>query len=81
MSPSATSLAPAAERVPHWSSTGHASARPDSCPTLLPTPHSSQRDIIMGAQARSIGPAGSRNHPTVMPPRLAHTPSAAVKSP
>ncbi len=81
MSPSATSLTPAAERIPRWSSTGYAGARLDSCPVLLSTLHSSQRAIIIGAQAKSIGTASRRNHPTATPPRLAHTPIAAVKSP
>jgi hypothetical protein len=77
MSPSATSFTPIADRVPRWSSTGHASARA----ALLSTPHSSQRAIVMGAQAMSSGPPSRRNHPITTLPCLAHTPIAAVKSP
>ena len=77
MSASATFLARAAERVPCWSPTSHAGARPDRRPALL----SSRRAIVMGAQATPIGPTSRRNHPTATSARLAPTPIAAVKSP
>ncbi len=81
MNPSATSFTRAAERVPRWSSTGHAGARPDRWPALLPALHFSQRAIVMGAQAKLIGPTTERNYPTAAPPRLTPTSIAAVKSP
>jgi hypothetical protein len=81
MSASAASLTRAAERVPRWSSTGHARARPHRSPALLSTPHSSQRAIVMGAQAKPISPTIGRNHPMDAPPRQTATSIAAVKSP
>jgi hypothetical protein len=53
MSASAISLTRASERVPRWSSSSHASARPDRCSALLSTPHSSPRAIVMAPQAAS----------------------------
>ena len=81
MSPRTTSFTPAAEPIPRWSSTGHTSARHHSCPRWLSTPHTSQRAIVMAAPVKSSGPAGNRNHPAVITPRRARTPSTAVKSP
>jgi hypothetical protein len=81
MSASASARTRASERVPRWSSTGHASARPDRSPALLSAPHSSPKAIVIAAQAKSIGPTSTRIHPTAAPPRLAPTRIAAIKSP
>ena len=81
MSAGSTSLTCATERVPRWSSTGHARTRPDGWPALLPALHSSQKTIVLGAQANPISPASWRNHTTVALAFLATTPIAAVKSP
>ena len=81
MSASATSPPRAAERVPRWSSTGHARTRPDRWPALLPARHSSPRDIVMGARAKPIGLPSRRYHLIATPLRLTPTPITAVKSP
>jgi hypothetical protein len=81
MSASATSLTRTAERVPRWSSTGLARARPDRCPALLSTSLSSSRAIVIGAELKPIGRTSRRNHPTGPLPRRASTLIAAVKSP
>jgi hypothetical protein len=81
MSASATSLPWAAERVPRWSSTGHARARPARSPTSLSTPPSSRSDTVMAAQWKPIDPTSGRNHPMDALPHLAPTPITAVKSP
>jgi hypothetical protein len=81
MSASATPLSRAAERLPRWSSTGHASARPDRSPALLPTPLASPRAIVIAAHAKPIGPIVRCNHPTATAPRLAPTLIAEIKSP
>jgi hypothetical protein len=81
MSARATFFALAAERVPRWSSTGNASPRLDKCSQLLATPLSSQKAIVIGAQAKPISQTSRRNHPTATSPSLVPTPIAAVKSP
>ena len=81
MSASATFLIYPAERVPRWSSTRHASARPDAWPTLLLALHSTQRPMVVGAPAKPIGPTSKRNHPTAAPRRLTPTPIAELKPP
>jgi hypothetical protein len=81
MTPSATAHTRIAERVPRWSSTSHASARPDSRPALHSTPHSSPRAVVIGAEATPIGLTSTRNHTTATPPRVEPTLIAAIKSP
>ena len=81
MTASASALTRAAERVPHWSSTSRAGARPDRCPALISTPRSSTKTIVMGAQANPIGPTSTRNRTTATVRRLAFTLIAAIKSP
>jgi hypothetical protein len=81
MSTSATSRTRTAERIPPWSSTSRAGARPHRCPALQSAPHSTLRTIILAAEATSIGPTNRRHHPSLTPPRLALNPIAAIKSP
>ena len=81
MSAGAAFLANADERVPRWSSTGHADPRPQTCPALLAARRSSQRGVVTGAPAKPIGPVSGHNQPTAAPPLLATNPFAAVKSP
>ena len=81
MSASATSFTRAAERVPRWSSTGHARVRPDRSPALLPALLSSHRAIVMAARVELIGPTSRRNHTSATPPRLTPTLIVAIKSP
>ena len=81
MSVGAAFLANVAERVPRWSPTSHAAARPERCPALLTAKPSSQRDIVTGAPAKPIAPISRHNQPTAAPLRLATNPITAVKSP
>ena len=78
MSASATR---AAERIPRWSSTGYAWARPHRSPALLSTSHSSQKAIVMGARDKPISPTIGCNHPMDAPPRQTAKSIAAVKPP
>jgi hypothetical protein len=81
MSAGVASPTRAAERLPRWSSTGHARARPDRWSALLPALHSSQKDVVVSAPAKPVGASSRSNHSTAVPPRLNSTPIAAVKSP
>ena len=78
---SASVLTHTAERVPRWSSTGHARARLDGRAAWLSTPLSSPKATVIGAQVKSVGCTRTRNHPTAPLPRHAPTLIAALKSP
>jgi hypothetical protein len=81
MSASATPLTCAAERVPRWSSTGLARARPERWPALLGALHSSQRSNVMATRVDPVGASSKCKHSTAAASRLTPTSIAAVKSP
>ncbi len=81
MSVGAAFLANAPDRVPRWSPTSHATARPERCPALLAARHSSLKHLVRGAPAKPIGPISRHNQPTAAPLLFATNPSTAVKSP
>ena len=81
MSTIATSRTRSAERVPHWSSTDHAGARPYRGPALHATPRAAPKRIVSGAQSKPIGQTSSHNRFIPTPRHLSPTHIVAIKSP
>jgi hypothetical protein len=71
MSASANPRTRTAERLPRWSSTGHAGARP----AQLSAPHSAPIPILIGAQSNPISHTSSQNQRAQTPRRFAATSS------
>ena len=80
MSAATTSRTRIAKRVPRWSQPGHGDARPDNCPAALSKGQSSQKAIVIAAQA-SPRPTSARHLLTAALSRLASAVNAAIKSP
>jgi len=81
MSAGAISRTRTAARVPRWSSTGQAGARPDTCPALDSTPRESPKRIVGGPEQTHIRLITMRDHSCPIPRRCATDLIAAIKSP
>jgi hypothetical protein len=80
MSAVATPQTHIVERVSRWSQPGHGDARSDSCPAALSTAPTSQKAIVIGAQAGQ-SPTNARSNLTAAQLRPASAVNTAIKSP
>ena len=80
MSAATTSPTRIVKRVSRWSQSSHGDARPNSYPAALSTRQSSQKTIVIAAQA-SQRPATARRLMTAQLSRLASAVNATIKSP
>jgi hypothetical protein len=78
---STNTIAPTIVRVPPWSATGNATARPDSCPAMHPRLHASSKRSITAAHSKLVTQSGAQNHIVLPPQRLHPTRRGATKSP
>ena len=69
-----------AKGFPRWSMTGHAAARPNTCPALHSAPRVSPKRIV-NAPSKPISQTGGHNNVIPEPSRLRHTFIPAIKSP
>jgi hypothetical protein len=81
MSETATFRTPTTNRLPRWSLTRYAAARPSTCQALHSAPHASAKHIVNATQSKSISQTRGHNNLIPEPRRLPHTPTTAVKSP
>ena len=80
MSAVATSRTRIVKRGSRWSQSSHGDARPNSYPAALSTRQSSQKAIVIAAQA-SPRPTSARHLLAAALSRLASVVNAAIKSP
>ena len=80
MSETATFRTPTIKRLPRWSMTGYAAARPNTCPALHSAPPASPKRIVSATQPRTISQTCEHNV-IPEPRRLPHIHSRPIKSP
>jgi hypothetical protein len=81
MSKTATFHIRATKRVPRWSMTRYAAARPSTWLALHSAPHASPKPIVNATQSKPISQTCGHNNLIPEPRRLPHTPTTAIKSP
>ena len=80
MSETATFRTPTTNRLPRWSLTRYAAARPNTWLALHSAPRAPPKRIV-NAQSKPISQTGGHNNVIPEPRRLPHTPTTAIKSP
>jgi hypothetical protein len=81
MSKTATFHIRATKRVPRWSMTRYAAARPSTWLALHSAPHASPKPIVNATQSKPISQTCGHNNLIPEPRRPPHTPTTAIKSP
>ena len=71
----------ATKRVPRWSMTRYAAARPSTWLALPSAPHASPKPIVNATQSKPISRTCGHSNVIAEPRRLPHTHSRAIKSP